>query len=164
MPIFVQISFSGLRPCNCTTNSSRFAQVLGRLKLGGNGGARENLGHPRGVHREEMKVTLGKLACSGVRTPRGDATPAGARRALFPSARKLKAGREPLAPPRFLADQGPMEAGGAVGHVYSQEVDALREQEALRQRTTVSQLAAHALRRSLVGLEFLLVTVRGDVA
>src|ERR1700710_1765086 len=35
-PIFVQISFSGLRPCNCTTNSGGFAQVLGSLKLGGN--------------------------------------------------------------------------------------------------------------------------------
>jgi len=111
-----------------------------------------------------MKVTLGKFACSGVEIHLGDDIPAGARKALFHYARKLKAGREPLAPPRFLADQGPMEAGVAFDLAVDPELEALLEQEALRQRTTVSQLAAHAVLVYLAELEFLGVTPHADVA
>ncbi len=109
-----------------------------------------------------MKVALGKFACSGIETHLGDDIPAGTRKALFHYARKLKAGRRPLAPPRFLGDQAPLEGEVAFDLSVDPETEAMLEQEALRQRTTLSQLAAHTVLVYLAELEFLGVAPRAS--
>jgi hypothetical protein len=107
-----------------------------------------------------MKVALGKFACSGIETHLGDDIPAGTRKALFHYARKLKAGRRPLAPPSFLRDLAPQEPELAFELMVDPETEAMLEQEALRQRTTMSQLAAHTVLVYLAELEFLGIAPR----
>jgi hypothetical protein len=107
-----------------------------------------------------MKVALGKLACAGIETHLGDDIPAGTRTALFHYVRKLKAGRPPLAPPRFLADQPSPQAEVAFDLSVDPETEAMLEREALRQRTTTSALAAHTVLVYLAELEFLGVAPR----
>lgn len=109
-----------------------------------------------------MKVALGKLACSGIETHLGDDIPAGTRKALFHYARKLKAGRRPMAPPRFLAGQAPPRPQVAFDLTVDPETEAVLEQEALRQSTTVGQLAAHTVLVYLAELEFLGVAPRAE--
>ena len=111
-----------------------------------------------------MRVALGKLACSGIETHLGNDIPAGTRKALFHYARKLKAGRRPLAPPRFLDDLGPPESAVAFDLTVDPETEAVLEQEALRQRTTISQLAAHTVLVYLAELEFLGVAPRAEAS
>lgn len=107
-----------------------------------------------------MRVALGKFACSGIETHLGDDIPAGTRTALFHYARKLKAGRRPVAPPRFLDDMAPQEPAVAFDLALDPETEAMLEEEALRQRTTVDQLAAHTVLVYLAELEFLGVAPR----
>src|SRR4051794_39396099 len=102
-----------------------------------------------------MRITLGKFACSGIETQLGEDIPAGARKALFHYTRKLQAGREPLALPGFLADRAPREPGVAFELAVEPEIEALLEREAQRQRTTISQMTAHAVLVYLAELEFL---------
>ena len=102
-----------------------------------------------------MKVALGKFACKGIETHLGGDIPDGTRKALFHYARKLKAGRRPMAPPRFLSDQAPPQGGIAFDLTIDPETEAALEQEALRQRTTVERLAAHTVLVYLAELEFL---------
>ncbi len=102
-----------------------------------------------------MRVALGKFVCSGIETQMGDDILAATRTALFHYVRKLKAGRRPVAPPRFLADQAPQEPQAAFDLTVDPEIEAMLEQEALRQRTTPSQLAAHTVMVYLAELEFL---------
>lgn len=109
-----------------------------------------------------MKVALGKFARAGIETHLGDDIPSGTRKALFHYARKLKAGRGPLAPPRFLAERAPSETEIAFDLTVDPETEAMLEQEALRQRTTVGQLAAHTVLVYLAELEFLGVAPRGS--
>jgi hypothetical protein len=111
-----------------------------------------------------MRVALGKFACSGIETHLGDDIAAGARTALFHYARKLKAGRRPPAPPRFLADQPSQEPQVAFDLTVDPETEAMLEQEALRQRTTMSQLATHTVLVYLAELEFLGVAPRSDAS
>ncbi len=111
-----------------------------------------------------MKVALGKFACSGIETHLGTDIPAGARTALFHYARKLKAGRRPLAPPRFLDDQARQEPELAFDLAVDRETEAMLEREALRQRTTISQLAAHTVLVYLAELEFLGIAPRAGAA
>jgi hypothetical protein len=107
-----------------------------------------------------MRIALGKFACSGIEAHLGDDIPAGVRTALLHYARKLKAGRRPVAPPRFLADQSPPEPQVAFELTVDPETEAMLEQEALRQRTTMSQLASHTVLVYLAELEFLGVAPR----
>lgn len=109
-----------------------------------------------------MRVALGKLACTGIEAHLGDDIPAGTRKALFHYARKLKAGRRPLAPPPFLADETPPEPALAFDLTVDPETEAMLEQEALRQRTTLSELAAHTVLVYLAELEFLGVAPRAE--
>ena len=111
-----------------------------------------------------MKVALGKLACSGIETHLGDDIPTGTRKALFHYARKLKAGRRPTAPPRFLNDMAPPEPAVAFDLTVDPETEAVLEQEALRQRTTIGQLAAHTVLVYLAELEFLGVAPRAGTS
>jgi hypothetical protein len=112
-----------------------------------------------------MRVALGKFACSGIETHLGADIPAGVRTALFHYANKLKAGRSPVAPPRFLSDgaagQEPMAAFEVA---IDAETEAMLEQEALRQGRTVSQLAVHSVLVYLAELDFLGVVPRTDPA
>lgn len=109
-----------------------------------------------------MRVALGKLACSGIRAHLGDDIPAGTRTALFHYARKLKTGRRPVAPPRFLDEIEPQDSAVAFDLTVDPEIEAVLEQEALRQRTTVGQLAAHTVLVYLAELEFLGVAPRAS--
>ncbi|HEY4779168.1 MAG TPA: hypothetical protein VIH47_06220 [Solirubrobacterales bacterium] len=109
-----------------------------------------------------MRVALGKFACSGIETQLGDDIAAGTRTALFHYARKLKAGRRPIVPPRFLADQRPQEPQAAFDLTVDPETEAVLEQEALRQRMTLSQLVAHTVMVYLAELEFLGVAPRAS--
>jgi hypothetical protein len=102
-----------------------------------------------------MRIALGKFACSGIEAHLGDDIPAGVRKALFHYTRKLKAGRRPIAPPRFLDDQGAPEAQVSFDLTVDPETEAVLEREALRQRTTMSQLASHTVLVYLAELEFL---------
>jgi hypothetical protein len=102
-----------------------------------------------------MKVALGKLACSGIKTHLGDDIAAATRTALFHYTHKLKSGRRPLAPPAFLANAVPREPAIAFDLAVDPETEAMLEREALRQRTTTSRLAAHTVLVYLAELDFL---------
>jgi hypothetical protein len=102
-----------------------------------------------------MKVALGKFACSGIETHLGPDIPAGVRKALFHYTGKLKTGRRPVSFPRFLSDRGQPEAALAFDLAVDPETEAMLEREALRQRTTTSQLVAHSVLVYLAELEFL---------
>jgi hypothetical protein len=111
-----------------------------------------------------MKVALGKFACSGIEAHLGDDIPAGVRTALCHYTRKLKAGRRPVAPPRFLDAQEAPEEQIAFDLAVDPETEAVLEQEALRQRTTLTRLASHTVLVYLAELEFLGVSARGGVS
>ncbi len=107
-----------------------------------------------------MRVALGQFACSGIETHLGSDIPAGVRTALFHYAGKLKTGRRPVAFPRFLAETAPADAELAFDLTVDAETEAMLEREALRQRTTTSQLVAHTVLIYLAELEFLGVGAR----
>lgn len=89
--------------------------------------------------------------------------PAGVRTALLHYAGKLKTGRKPVAFPAFLADLAPQEAKITFDLTVDAETEAMLEREALRQRTTMSQLVAHAVLVYLAELEFLSAAPRGPL-
>lgn len=111
-----------------------------------------------------MKVALGQFACSGIETHLGDDIPAGVRTALFHYTGKLKTGRRPISFPTFLADRGPQEPHFAFDLPVDAETEAMLEREALRQRTTTSQLVAHSVLVYLAELEFLGLASHGREA
>jgi hypothetical protein len=100
-----------------------------------------------------VRVELGELACSGLEGHFGSDVKAGIRKAVLHYAYKLRVGRPPVAPPRFLEE--------ASGHrqvfelTFDSQVEAVLRQEALKQRVTVERLAAHAVLVYLAELEFL---------
>lgn len=106
-----------------------------------------------------VNVELGKLACSGLEGHFGADLAAGARKALLHYAYKLKAGRRPIAAPRFLRSDPSPHA--KLDLTLDRETEALLAQEARRQRTTTSRLAAHAVLVYLAELDFLGVVPRG---
>lgn len=106
-----------------------------------------------------VNVELGKLACSGLEGHFGPNLAAGARKALLHYAYKLKAGRRPIAAPRFLHSEVSPQANFEL--TLDRETEALLAQEARRQRTTTSRLAAHAVLVYLAELDFLGVVPRG---
>lgn len=105
-----------------------------------------------------VSVELGKLACTGLEGHFGADLSVGARKALLHYAYKLKAGRKPIAAPRFLKPPASPEA--KVDLTLDRETEALLAQEARRQRTTTSRLATHAVLVYLAELEFLGVVPR----
>lgn len=110
-----------------------------------------------------MRVALGKFACSGIETHLGTDIPAGVRTALFHYAGKLKAGRRPVSPPRFLSDDPTgQESKTAFEVTIDAETETMLEQEALRQGKTVSQLAVHTVMVYLAELDFLGVSPRAS--
>jgi hypothetical protein len=104
-----------------------------------------------------VNVELGKLACSGLEGHFGDVE-AGTRKALLHYVYKLKAGRKPVAAPRFL--KAPPDPVAKFDLTLDRETEALLAQEASQQHTTVSRLATHAVLIYLAELEFLGVVPR----
>ncbi len=102
-----------------------------------------------------MRVALGQFACSGIETHLGADIPAGVRTALFHYTGKLKTGRRPVSFPHFLAENGQQDAHVAFELAVDAETEAMLEREAVRQRTTTSQLVAHSVLVYLAELEFL---------
>jgi hypothetical protein len=103
-----------------------------------------------------MKVALGKFASSGIETQLGPDISAGVRTATFHYVAQLRAGRPPTPFPRFLAkDLSPSEPGVDVELTVDAETEALLLREAQRQRTTPSELVAHAVLVYLAELEFI---------
>jgi hypothetical protein len=106
-----------------------------------------------------VNVELGKLACCGLEGHFGTDVTAGARKALLHYAYKLKVGRRPIAVPRFLRSETSSHAKFDL--TLDRETEALLAEEARRQSTTVSRLAAHAVLVYLAELDFLGVVPRG---
>jgi transglutaminase-like putative cysteine protease len=106
-----------------------------------------------------VNVELGKLACSGLEGHFGTCISAGTRKALLHYAYKLKVGRRPVAAPRFLRAEASPEVKFDL--TLDRETEALLAQEARRQQTTTSRLAAHAVLVYLAELDFLGVVPRG---
>jgi hypothetical protein len=100
-----------------------------------------------------IRVQLGKLACSGLEEHFCADLAGGARRALIHYAYKLRVGRPPVTPPRFLGDAPPPAVEFELK--LDPETEAALEQEALRQRVSSGRLAAHAVLAYLAELEFL---------
>jgi hypothetical protein len=109
-----------------------------------------------------VRVELGKLACHGLDGHFDGDVAAGARKALLHYAYKLKAGRKPIAAPRFLRSQPAVY--GTFELTLDRETETLLAQEAHLQRTTTSRLAAHAVLVYLAELDFLGVVPRGAAA
>ncbi len=111
-----------------------------------------------------VNVQLGELACRGLEGHFGSDLPNGARKALVHYAYKLKVGRRPIAPPRFLGDAPSPRAEFDL--TLDGETEAVLAQEASEQHVSMSRLAAHAVFVYLAELEFLGVksfaTARGE--
>ncbi|HEX5593969.1 MAG TPA: hypothetical protein VFX35_11550 [Solirubrobacterales bacterium] len=101
-----------------------------------------------------IKVQLGELAYSGLEEHFRADLPGGVRRALVHYAYKLRVGRRPVPPPRFLPERS-SPAHKEFELRLDPESEAILEQEALRQRVGMSQLATHAVLVYLAELEFL---------
>jgi len=105
-----------------------------------------------------VTVELGKLSCTGLEGHFGTDLTVGARKALLHYAYKLKAGRKPVAAPRFLGAPSPAEA--TFDLTLDRETEALLSQEARRLRIDTTRLAAHAVLVYLAELDFLGVVPR----
>lgn len=111
------------------------------------------------LYTNVVNVELGKLACQGLEGHFGTDLSGGTRKALLHYAYKLKAGRRPIAAPRFLRSELPSWRQFEL--TLDRDTEALLAQEARRQRTTMSRLAAHAVLVYLAELDFLGVVPRG---
>lgn len=107
-----------------------------------------------------IRVALGPFARSGLESYFGEDILTGVQTAIVHYADKLKAGRMPPTPPRFLPEPEPREGGVALNLAVDAEDVAMLEGQARSQGTTVSQLAVHAVLVYLAELEFLGVAPR----
>jgi hypothetical protein len=92
-----------------------------------------------------MRIALGGFACSGIRDQLGMDLPTGARVALLHYAGKLRSGRKPIGVPAFGPGTEPTESEVAFDLTVDAATEALLEQEAARQGTSLSRLAAHSV-------------------
>jgi hypothetical protein len=106
-------------------------------------------------------IELGKLACTGLEGHFGSDLTVGARKALLHYAYKLRVGRRPTAPPRFLGSTSAAQATFDI--TLDRETEALLAQEARRLRITTTRLATHAVLAYLAELDFLGVIPRKPV-
>lgn len=107
---------------------------------------------------EMVRVELGKLACSGLEAHFGSDPSVGARKALLHYAYKLRVGRKPPAPPRFLEASSEVER--TVELTLDRETEAILAEEAERLGISRNELARHAVLVYLAELDFLGVTPR----
>lgn len=104
-----------------------------------------------------VNVELGKLACNGLAGHFGDIE-AGARKALLHYVYKLKARRKPVPVPRFL--ESAIDPASKFDLTLDRDSEAVLAEEAVRQHTTVTRLATHAVLLYLAELEFLGIVPR----
>jgi len=100
-----------------------------------------------------IKVQLGELAQSGLEKYFCADLAGGVRRALVHYAYKLRVGRPPVPPPRFLPDRLAPQTEFEMR--LDPQSEAILEQEALRRRVSMSELATHAVMVYLAELDFL---------
>jgi hypothetical protein len=106
-----------------------------------------------------VTVELGKLACCSLEGYFGADLAVGARKALLHYVYKLRVGRPPVAVPRFL--EPTTSPCAAIDLTFDRKTEEFLSEEARRQRTTPSGLAAHAVLVYLAELDFLGVVPRG---
>jgi hypothetical protein len=111
-----------------------------------------------------LKIALGTFARSGIEAQLGTDVPAAVGAALSHYAGKLKSGRPPLGVPQSSLELAPRDPQLAFELSIDAETEALLEQEAARQGTSVSQLAAHTVLVYLAELDFLAVPARAGAA
>lgn len=103
-----------------------------------------------------MRIALGTFACTGITTQMGVDLPTGVRAALLHYAGKLRSGRKPIEIPALPEGLAPQESGVAVVDLtVDAQTQALLEQEAARQGTSLNQLAVHSVLVYLAELDFL---------
>ena len=100
-----------------------------------------------------MKIALGTFACNGIETYLDADVAVGVRAALNDFTQRLESGRPPLSPPGALWDADPTEPARAVDLPLDERTWHLLWREALRQGTTVDQLAAHSVLAYLAELD-----------
>jgi hypothetical protein len=105
-----------------------------------------------------ITVELGKLSRTGLEGHFGPDLTVGARKALLHYAYKLRTGRKPVAAPRFLGSQSPVEAKFDL--TLDRESEALLAEEARRLEIDTTQMASHAVLVYLAELDFLGVVPR----
>lgn len=103
-----------------------------------------------------VNVQLGELACRGLEGHFGPDLSNGVRKALVHYAYKVRVGRRPIAAPQLLGDPPPPHA--VLDLTLDPETEAVLAEEALKQRISLSRLAAHAVFVYLAELAFLGVT------
>jgi|SRR6188768_1584175 len=92
-----------------------------------------------------VKVDLGTFACNGIETYLDADIAAGVRAALDDFTQRLESGRPPLSVPDALWDADVAEPAMAVNLPLDERSWHLLWREALRQGTTVDQLASHSV-------------------
>jgi hypothetical protein len=106
-----------------------------------------------------MRIALGTFTRTGIEAQLGSDLGAAVQAALCHYAGKLKAGRPPIDPPSFAREPAAAESV-ALDLSVDSEVEALLEREAVRQQTSLSQLAAHTVLVYLAELDFLSAPTR----
>ncbi len=101
-----------------------------------------------------MKIALGTFARSGIESQLGSDVRGAVQAALCHYAGKLKSGRPPIAPPRFLPEQ-PLRANDALDLAVDSETEELLEHEAAKLGTDLNRLASHSVMVYLAELDFL---------
>lgn len=92
-----------------------------------------------------VKIPLGTFACSGIETHLDADIATGVRAALSDFIQRLESGRPPVGLPRTPLEPLSAEPTTAVDLSLDERTWQLLRREARRQRTTVSQLAAHSV-------------------
>jgi hypothetical protein len=104
-----------------------------------------------------MRITLGTFARSGIEAEVGPNIAATVQAALSHYTGKVRGGRPPIGPPRFL----PLAAGGETLELsVDPEVEETLRGEAARLGTDVEALAAHSVMVYLAELDFLRAPTR----
>jgi hypothetical protein len=107
-----------------------------------------------------MRIALGTFACNGIEAQLGGDLGAAVQAALCHYAGKLRSGRPPIGPPGFARPVSAADTAVALDLTVDTETEALLEREAARQKTSVSQLAAHTVLVYLAELDFLSAPTR----
>jgi hypothetical protein len=109
-----------------------------------------------------VKVPLGTFACNGIEAHLDADVTVGVRAALSDFTERLESGRPPVDLPRAPLEPVSAEPAMAVDLSLDERTWQLLQHEARRQRTTISQLAAHSVLVYLAELDRL--TPPGDTA
>lgn len=102
-----------------------------------------------------MKVTLCTYTRDGAESELGPDLAATVQAALSHYSDKLRSGRPPLAPPRFIVSRREDSESEVLDLVVAPEVEAALEHEASRQDVDLEALAAHSVLVYLAELDFL---------